>query len=366
MNILIQLGHPAHFHLYKNTIKNLQRDGHQVYILIKTKDILEQLLRDSGLPYVNIYSTVRKNSKFAIIKAVSTRLWRIAKFTLSHHIDLLTGSSTEIAQVAWLLRRHSVILGEDDAAVVPEFVALAKHFMDSYLTPNVCDMGPIDKRVTKYYGYQKLSYLQPKYFTPDRTIANKYVDITRPYFIIRFAKLIAYHDLHASAKGITADIASRIIDMLLPHGNVYITSERELEPQFEKYRLNIDILDIHHVLAFADLYIGDSQSMAAESGILGTPFIRFNDFVGRIGYLREIEDVYHLGVGIKTGQVEKLYDTISNLLAMPNRKDVFSKRKEKLLAEKIDVTAFYTWFFENYPESKKIMKENPEYQLNFK
>lgn len=366
MNILIQLGHPAHFHFYKYTINNLQRDGHKVYILIKTKDILEQLLKDAGLPYVNIYSTVRKNSRLALVKAVSIRLWRIAKFTISHHIDLLTGSSTEIAQVAWLLRRHSVILGEDDAAVVPEFVALAKHFMDSYLTPDVCDMGPIDNRVTKYCGYQKMAYLQPKYFTPDKSVAAKYVDMTKPYFIIRFAQLKAYHDLHATATGITTEIAQNIIDLLLPHGNVYITSERELEPQFEQYRLNISILDIHHVLAFASIYIGDSQSMAAESGILGTPFIRYNDFVGRIGYLKDLEDNYNLGYGIKTSDTNRLYDTIKLLLDMPDREAVFMNRRKNLLNDKIDVTAFYTWFFENYPESKKIMKNNPDYQFNFK
>ena len=45
MNILIQLSHPAHFHLYKNVAKNLMNDGHKVFILIKTKDILEDLLK---------------------------------------------------------------------------------------------------------------------------------------------------------------------------------------------------------------------------------------------------------------------------------------------------------------------------------
>ena len=44
--------------------------------------------------------------------------------------------------------------------------------------------------------------------------------------------------------------------------------------------ININPLDIHHVMSFASIYIGDSQTMAAEAGVLGTPFIRFNDFVG--------------------------------------------------------------------------------------
>jgi len=37
-----------------------------------------------------------------------------------------------------------------------------------------------------------------------------------------------------------------------------------------------------------------------------------------------------------------------------------------MLADKIDVTAFFVWFIENYPDSAKIMKENPDYQYKFK
>ena len=42
-----------------------------------------------------------------------------------------------------------------------------------------------------------------------------------------------------------------------------------------------------------------------------------------------------------------------------------SETISKMLHEKIDVTAFYVWFIENYPQSAKIMKENPDYQLRF-
>lgn len=42
----------------------------------------------------------------------------------------------------------------------------------------------------------------------------------------------------------------------------------DLGTQFEKYRIRINPLDMHHVMAFASLYIGDSQTMAAEAGVL--------------------------------------------------------------------------------------------------
>jgi len=37
-----------------------------------------------------------------------------------------------------------------------------------------------------------------------------------------------------------------------------------------------------------------------------------------------------------------------------------------MLNDKIDVTGFMVWFVENYPESKRIMLANPDYQFRFK
>ena len=121
MKVLFQLGHPAHFHLFRYTIDALNRDGHQTYILIRKKDILEDLLREAGLPYVNILPSGRKSSFTLML-----RLWRVFWFTLRHGVDVLAGSTPEVAQVAWLLRRRSVIMAEDDAEIVPPFIRAVK------------------------------------------------------------------------------------------------------------------------------------------------------------------------------------------------------------------------------------------------
>jgi hypothetical protein len=51
---------------------------------------------------------------------------------------------------------------------------------------------------------------------------------------------------------------------------------------------------------------------------------------------------------------------------MPNLKEEWQKRRMKMLADKIDVTAFMVWFIENYPESVRIMKTDPDYQYRFR
>ena len=126
------------------------------------------------------------------------------------------------------------------------------------------------------------------------------------------------------------------------------------------------------MMAFASLYIGDSQTMAAEAGVLGVPFVRFNDFVGRIGYLRELEDKYELGYGIKAsaeGSVEKLCERVEALVTMKadERKATFAARRSKMLEEKIDCAKFLTWFIESYPSSASEVKNaTPDFWKNFK
>lgn len=341
MKVLFQLGHPAHFHLFKNTIADLQRDGHQTFILIRKKDILEDLLKEAGMPYINILPSGKKSAITLIL-----RLWRVFLFTLTHHVDVLVGSTPEVAQVAWLLRRRSVVMAEDDASIVPQFIKAVKPFVDNYLSPVSCDNGPLESSTTHYEGFHKLAYLHPNRFTPDPVVVDRYFDHSRPYFLLRFAQLNAYHDVSANAHGINDETAMKLIEILSPHGNIYITSERELSSDLEKYRLNINPLDIHHIMAFAALYIGDSQSMAVEAAMLGTPSIRFNDFAGKIGVLEELEKKYQLTIGIPSSNPEQLYNTVKEIINTDNLREVYQARRQQMLEDKIDVATFFTDFIE--------------------
>jgi len=176
------------------------------------------------------------------------------------------------------------------------------------------------------------------------------------YFILRFAKLSAHHD--EGKTGITTAIADRIINMLCDYGNVYISSERELESKFEKYRIPIKAEEMHSALYFSDIYIGDSQTMAAEAAVLGTASLRFNDFVGQISYLEELEHKYQLTFGIKTSETEKLYQLINDLLRRQNLKEEWEKRRINMFSQTSDLTKLIVDLMEN---SKK--KEETNYSM---
>ena len=241
------------------------------------------------------------------------------------------------------------------------------------ICPECCSAWKWKDKKIAYPSYHELGYLHPNQFIPDKQKVEQYgIDTSKPYILIRFAQLTAHHDV--GIHGINTQIAERMIEMLKPHGRIYITSERPLEPQFEQYRIRINPLDMHHVMAFASLYIGDSQTMAAEAGVVGTPFVRLNDFVGRLSYLHELEAPtdytprsdgyvprvdahvpdkvhYSLGYGHKTADVEGFFGSIERWLAMPDRKQVCAERRAKMLSGKVDYAKFLTWFIENYPQS---------------
>ncbi len=369
MKVVVYLGHPAHFHLYKNVIKNLKNDGHEVEVLIKKKENLEQLLQNSGIPYHNILREGRKDTKVGMALGALKRMWRELVFCIQQKPDLLTGTSVENSYIGPLLRVPVVYCGEDDASVIPLQAKVCYPGASVILTPDTCDDGKWNGKTTKYPSYHELAYLHPNHFTPSADVVRgQGINPDKPYAIMRFVKLKANHD--DNIKGINKDVAVHLIEMMKPHMDIYITSERPLEPELEPYRIKINPIYMHDVMAFASLYIGDSQTMAMEAAIIGTPSIRFNDFVGRIGVMAELEDgklngqqvaCYNLGIGINAseeGSVERLYAAVNELINMDpeERKRVFHERRDKMLADKIDYAKFLTWFIENYPASAEATR----------
>lgn len=363
--IFFHFGHPAHYHLFVNSIHALSQK-HRIWVSYNDKDVLGHLI-NGALPVeqvIRLKSLNRVNNGIGLKVQFAQKNWGLLKALIKVKPDIILGTQVIISLMGRLTKTPNIIVNEDDFDVIAKTANLGYPYADAILCPQVCRTGDFADKSVTYSGYHELAYLHPKYFTPEKLSIQDRINLKNSFFLLRFAQLTAHHD--TGKTGISAEIARRIISRLEKHGDVYITSERDLEPEFEKYRIAINPVDIHHALYYADMYIGDSQTMAAEAAVLGTPSIRFNDFVGRIGYLEELEHTYGLTYGIKTAEPEKLFQKIDEFLETPNLKDEWQKRRQKMLKEKIDVTAFMVWFVEHYPESVRIMREEPEYQEKFR
>ncbi|KGN79133.1 hypothetical protein HW49_07110 [Porphyromonadaceae bacterium COT-184 OH4590] len=363
MNILVDIGHPAHVHLTKNLIKELIKKGHHVIITAKTVPIIERLLKTESLDYIllgkkgkSIVSKILHQIKFDI---------KILWICIKHKINIGTGVSASITRISRLCKMSSINLDDDDDEVQSIMVNFSHPFTDIRLTPSAIIGHRKSKRALFYEGIHELAYLHPNRFTPNEKVIQE-IGLSKKdrFFIMRFVTFNAYHD--ANHKGLSFEQKKKLIDLLSEYGRVIITSEYPIETEFEKYRLPIPPEKIHSLMYFSTLFIGDSQTMTSEAAIMGVPAFKCNTFAGILSVPNELENKYHLCYAYTPEDFDKLYNHIKELLQQPDFKKEWLFKKEQFIADKIDVTAFLVWFIENYPESAKIMKENPDYQFKFR
>lgn len=349
MRILIFLGHPAHFHLFRHTIRALESGGHSLRILVSGKDVLEGLLQREGLEYTMVYTGVKGRTRLQLLRMLWVRGRRIYKIIRKWNADLMIGTSAEGPLFARLAGIPFINMNEDDYDVVPLYSRLSYPFSTHILMPEKCKAGRWRHKTIYYPGFHELAYLHPKLFQPDKAIIDKNTGKGLPYILLRFSALAAHHD--NGKRGITEALALRIIELLRGKYRVFISSEKALPPSLSSYILKMNPLEIHHVMAGARLYIGDSQTMAAECAMLGTPFIRYNDFVGKITYLALLENEYKLGYGFIPGQEEEMIQTTIELLAKDDLREEWMKKRDLMLINKINTADFIRWFLVNYPQS---------------
>ena len=361
MNILIDINHPAHVHLLRNVYKLLADDGHKVVLTVKEIPSAIRLLELYGIPYVNIGKKDDALAKKGLDQLAYDR--RLLKLVREEGIEVGIGSSINIPHVSKLTKMKSIILDDDDDEVEPLFVKFGHPFADTILSP--VDTPRKAKKKIYVNAYHELAYLHPNRFVPDPSVlSDAGMQEGEPYFILRFNAFKAHHDV--GVVGLTIENKRHLVDYLKTKGKVFITTERDIDDEFKPYQLKVSPEKAHSLMYYATMLVGDSQTMTSEAAVLGTPAIRCNTFVGRIHYLEEEEHKYQLTYGFRPEQSEAMFRKIDELLSMPNLKEEWQSRRQKMLAEKIDYAQFLTWFIENYPESRDIMKENPEYQFRFK
>jgi len=365
MKLLFYLGHPAHFHLLKNTIAYFKNDGNEVVVLIKKKDILEELCQQDKLDYINILPEGKGRSHFSTIYGLLKRDYRIFNLIRKNKPKLLIGSEPSLAHVGKLLNIPSLILCEDDAEFIPGFALLAYPFVSHIVSPQITSAWKWEYKKIGYNSYHELAYLHPNHFNPDIGLINNHIITDKPFFILRFSKLEAYHD--KGTFGITDELALQIINLLKDYGSVYINSEREIPEKLEQYRLKLPSKYMHHALKYCKLLICDSQTMAAEAAMLGTPSIRFNGHVDKnIAYLEELEKKYKLTFGVKVDNSTSLIYKIQEIISPESNDKKWQTRRAELLKDKIDLSAFLIWFIQEYPGSVTILENDPNYQYRFK
>ena len=365
MNILFFFTHPSKYHLFRNTINTLVKLGHNVEVLHTSKDVLDELVNHEKWRHKNIFPKGRKikwlPNKVGISFNFLRSLYRANKYIRGKKYDLFI--TDDILTIIGKIKKIPVIFfQDDDIKVVPDtFILLAT--TDYVLSPECTDFGKYNSKKIGIKGFKQSSYLHPNNFIIDWDIIHQYIPKNRKYALIRLVSLTAHHD--GGKKGLSNEDVLKLINKLELKYCVFISSERELPQYLEKYRLKDSTLDMIHILGGAEIFISDSQTMSAEAALLGTPYIRFNDFVGRINCLEKLEKKYQLGSGIRLKNKEMLFEKIDEFMQYEDIRENWKIKRDFMISETVDLEKFMIWLFSHFPKSIEILKENPDYQKIF-
>ncbi|WP_299334170.1 DUF354 domain-containing protein [Haloplanus sp.] len=338
VRVLFDVGHPAQVHLFRNAITGLESLGHETYVTSREKEVTVDLLDAYGIAHTTL--TTRGDSLPALLSEQllhETRLFSVAR---RFDPDVVVSRLSPVpAHVSRLVGCRSVAVS--DTHIDKRLVRLLYHgvtlpFVDTLCVPESFELS-IDDAKRRPMDFQELAYLHPAYFDPDPDILwNHGLTPDETFFVVRVAGWDAYHD--AGYAGLSPPAIRRLVDMLSEEGAVFVSAEDTLPTDLEAHRLPTDPENIHHVLHYADLYVGDSGTMSTEAALLGTPAIRTNTMVGDDdeNVFQQLEDRYELLRSF--ADEDQALRAVQQLLARGIDRIDWDERRDRLLAEQPDVT----------------------------
>ncbi len=272
MNFIFELNHPKHYYQFKHVIESLKKQNHLILILARNKDVLLNVLAEEKVDYV----VFGKHYKSILGKVFGSILILLAYYRIVRKFKpnaIVSKASVFAVIIGKIINIKTFIF--PDSEVVKLTNKIVAPLASYIITPNSFELDFGEKHF-RVPGLFESCYLAPNVFTPNFGLISSYVK--KPYAIIRFVGWNANHDINNSGFSLSQKLS--IVNVLKPYMNVYVSSETTLPDPLSEYNLTVPTSLIHHVLSFSDLYIGDSQTMATEAALLGTPSFRSNSFVG--------------------------------------------------------------------------------------
>jgi len=338
MKILIDIGHPAHVHFFKNAIGIWQKQGHEIAITARQKDIAIKLLKNYNLDHV-VLSKAGTN-KLSLGFELITRDIKLLNFCRKFKPDVLTGiSGNFISHVGKLIGKPSVIWDDTEHQRLSHKItwpfATCIYSPDCYLRPSI-------KKQKLYAGFHELAYLSPKYFSPDKELVESFgIDPDEKYCVVRMVSWQAHHDVGQS--GFDSDKMAEFLDRLSEHARPYLSVEGNCPDSLKRYQLSMSVHQVHHVMAFACLCIGEGATMISESAVLGVPAVYINTL--KLGYINMLEDC---GLVKQTTDTDLALQYGIDFLTEPNAFEKYQAIRQKLLNNKIDVTGYIVETIEKF------------------
>lgn len=343
MNLLIDIGHPAHVHLFRCLAHEMKKKGHHVFFTHRDREAVKELLEYEGLQSVSL--GISRKGVLGKLWSSFINTWVLLKIIKRVKADLLLShGSISLAWASFLCRVPHISL-EDTYNM--EQVALYRPFTKVILTGDY-DHPSLGDKEFRYPGYHELAYLHPNRFSADMTIREQMcIPNHEKLIVLRFVSWNATHDV--GMKGISNEKKIEIVHRLGKLGKVVISSEGLLPDEIEHCRFNLPKHKLHDALASADLIFSESATIASEGAVLGT-FSIYLDDKGRF-YTRDQEKRFGL---VKSFSLSDFDVEAAIMLAEKVLSESRNKTVHRICDEMIDVTKFLLWFLEAYQAGGKM------------
>jgi predicted glycosyltransferase len=344
--VFFDLNHPADYHFFKHLINWMRSQEYVIKIVARDKECLHMLLNDAGFNY-----TSRGSGKHTLPGKYLYAFWilllllvELFRFRPTIAMSL---SSPYLAVLTRIL--HITCVTFDDTDDNPRLLPLIKK--STYLLSPTTYPHKFHKGHFHLPALKELAYLHPAHFQQNQDQAGVFFRLTRTDSV---------H--HSNASVLNQNMVIKKMKQLSKNQTILFSSERNLEFENDSGIMRADPIHIHRELAQCSVFWGNSATMAAEAAVLGIPAI----FVSaeKFAYIGELESyglLYHYHPDDINSSLEKL----DSILAGDPPTRSFRKSRDLLLREKIDMTAFMTWFIEALPESVNTMVKDPSYVRRF-
>lgn len=331
--VLIDIGHPAHVHVFKHVRQLLQDRGVRVHVTARQKELSLRLLRAYGVEYEEVGAHRAELASKAL--HAGTRVRGIARAMRRLHLNVGLGIHNPYVAMAGLASLAKTAILVDSEPV--RYDRLLTYPFSSYLlTPRGFERH-LGRKHIRFDGFKELAYLHPNYFQPDPRVRSELgVSADEVYFLVRLVAWSAEHDI--GQKGLALEQKRQLVAQLQRLGTVFVSSEGALPDDLRRYSIAIPPERMHDALAFASLLVSESQTMTTEAAILGTPVVQTNTLVGTMSNFKELEERYGLLRAFRDG--DEAIAAAVELASDPKAKSRAMLRREALLKDKIDVAGF--------------------------
>ncbi|GJM39130.1 MAG: hypothetical protein DHS20C19_24970 [Acidimicrobiales bacterium] len=329
MKVLIDAVHPADVWTLGAVEDRLLADGAETLWLSRPgKDSVVELIEARGRPHVP--ASTAGTSMVSLARELLVRDWRAWREVRRFRPDvILTRSPAGVH--AGRLTRTPVLYDTDDGHVAGLLYYVAGPLANIIASPTATEKS-YGRNHRRYQGYKELFYLHPSRFTPDPNIrAELGLQPDERFHVLRLTAFTASHDV--SEAGLSRAQIDRVIERLETTGTVVISSEDDLPSDLADRRVAAAPERFHHVLAAADIVVGDSQTVCSEAGVIGTPSIRFNTWAGRHPYQVELEERWGLTQAFLLDDEAAFFAALDALVAdLPGAQARHDDGRDRMLA----------------------------------